>query len=898
LGNLHHVKHRSWENFRHSVRSLWSKKEIDAIAKRLETYRNELVLRVLVSLKDNFDSHSVRQDARFDSLLQESKAIVQSILEHRQLLVAELRAQTKRQSQRVSFGNASAVESHQGIIAPLDGSQYQLAEAQADFPELTRSAHLRDPYTVQKRVLRWLKFRKMTDRKEEICEPYQETFQWIYRNPQDHDLPWSDFSDWLKNGAGCYWINGKAGSGKSTLMKYICDDRRTYAALSSWAGTQDLVIASFFFWNGGTTMQKSQTGLLQSILHEVLERREDMIPVIFPDLWDVDAGYPVDWDFSAPSRVEMKKAFLRLVRQEAIPIRLALLIDGIDEYDGDHSALAGLFKSITSSSKVKVLLSSRPILAYEDAFSLCPKLRLQDLTYRDIKFYTNEQLNDHARMRSLIKQEPERAPRLVTEVVNKAEGVFLWVTLVVKSLLNGLQNYDRISDLQKRLDELPPDLEGLYRHMLDRISTIYLSQASRLLQLISQGMSIELYHPFTPLALSFADEDDPMLTKKTLPTPGPLMQDWQLSRCLEMNGRLKSRCCGLIEIKYKRSGVNRELDLLDSEVQCLHRTVKEFLDKPDVRNYLTSLTFGTGFDVNASLLRSCILRIRIATTSRQYDEAAWKCGQAGMIVCRLAEQSTGKAYGNLLDELDKSMTSHWMADYSAKSFRSRRSTADGHWTENWPTVIRRDYRWYTDFSSFAVEHGLIQYVKAREAQYKQRDRRRRGRPYLDFAVSPAEPLEPYREQCISPDMCRLLLRYGANPNERVYSQSPWRNTLCFAGQIWSLYDEHLKPHWKDSLVSNIKRWAEILELLVTYGADPYVQVETALGASSGMRLHSPEDVILYAFIEGPKSILEPYEYAPVRKMGEDLLRLLEEKRGRKRMEREIYGVNRDFKRQR
>jgi hypothetical protein len=46
--------------------------------------------------------------------------------------------------------------------------------------------------------------------------------------------------------------------------------------------------------------------------------------------------------------------------QTSIPFKVCLLIDGLDEFEGDHEELAWLVKEITKSHNVKVCLSSRP----------------------------------------------------------------------------------------------------------------------------------------------------------------------------------------------------------------------------------------------------------------------------------------------------------------------------------------------------------------------------------------------------------------------------------------------------------------------------------------------------------------------------------------------------------
>jgi predicted ATPase len=85
-------------------------------------------------------------------------------------------------------------------------------------------------------------------------------------------------------------------------------------------------------------------------------------------------------------------------------------------------------------------------------------LRLQDLTHDDIRLYVNNKLTDNTQMQELCVEDPAEAPKLVDEIVHKAQGVSLWVKLVVRSLMDGLTNGDHILDLQGRLREFPSEL--------------------------------------------------------------------------------------------------------------------------------------------------------------------------------------------------------------------------------------------------------------------------------------------------------------------------------------------------------------------------------------------------------------------------------------------------------
>lgn len=52
----------------------------------------------------------------------------------------------------------------------------------------------------------------------------------------DEGVQRTTFMNWLSTGRGIFHIYGKLGSGKSTLMKYLCDNPRTESELRKWAG--------------------------------------------------------------------------------------------------------------------------------------------------------------------------------------------------------------------------------------------------------------------------------------------------------------------------------------------------------------------------------------------------------------------------------------------------------------------------------------------------------------------------------------------------------------------------------------------------------------------------------------------------------------------------------------
>jgi len=138
-------------------------------------------------------------------------------------------------------------------------------------------------------VLNTLSFDSRPMRHELIPEAHQRTFGWVFGNLsdeiEDHHEARHHFASWLESGHGMFWVAGKPGSGKSTFMKFISDDPRTHAMLTNCAslsGTK-AVVASHYFWNAGSPMQKSQTGLLRSILFDIFRQSPEIILTVCGD---------------------------------------------------------------------------------------------------------------------------------------------------------------------------------------------------------------------------------------------------------------------------------------------------------------------------------------------------------------------------------------------------------------------------------------------------------------------------------------------------------------------------------------------------------------------------------------------------------------------------------------
>lgn len=206
------------------------------------------------------------------------------------------------------------------------------------------------------------------------------------------------------------------------------------------------------------------------MLYQVLVQQPSLEQALFPEQYVTGAR----WD-GIPACHQVRRAFSRFKSSIGGHTKVAMLVDGLDEFEDiklTMPELADMFITITHVPNIEALLSSRSLGPFEFVFRQTPQFRLHDLTHNDITSYVDDKLARHPRIADLINDNGSGVHKLIAEIVDNASGVFLWVKLVVRSLLEGVANYDTLPDLQKRLQELPQDLEELFELMLRKIPLV------------------------------------------------------------------------------------------------------------------------------------------------------------------------------------------------------------------------------------------------------------------------------------------------------------------------------------------------------------------------------------------------------------------------------------------
>ncbi|KAK4201145.1 prion-inhibition and propagation-domain-containing protein [Triangularia verruculosa] len=439
--------------------------------------------------------------------------------------------------------------------------------------------------TCKDRVLARLWFRKIDDRRESINHAHQRTLEWVLQPDENltKDAQWDDLPKWLRSSSGIYWIVGKAGSGKSTLMKYLYMQSLTRTFLVEWAKGERLHICNYFFSNLGTTEQKSQEGLSRTFLYQILSAHRDIIPQVLPYMWrqihDAESGNTEDIDL--PSVAETTQAFKVLASNAQKLGRFCFLVDGLDEFVGNLMDAVAFPRNLASNSRIKIIVSSRPIPERVAAFGDLPGLNLQDLNQADIRLYVSEVLGGQEYMKKLVARYPDEGQELLNDVIKRSSGVFLWVVLACRSLFSGFAAHDRIAELRRRVNELPPELEDMFQLMLSKIDKRHREQGARLLKTCYAfhdtpwgDEARNLYTLGLALVEAYSSDFRPIYD---------VPEEEKKEMCLELEGRLRSRCGGLLEVDTTSAGClcgferGRHNQLIDSRVVFMHRSVFEFL---------------------------------------------------------------------------------------------------------------------------------------------------------------------------------------------------------------------------------------------------------------------------------------------------------------------------------
>ncbi|KAI9935071.1 hypothetical protein MW887_000692 [Aspergillus wentii] len=805
-------KHRKWKSLRQALKSVWKKEEMEERLVRLDRLRQLVIVHLLVVINEG-------QGKSFAGITHDVNRMESRIVAGVCQSIGEMKQQVDDLSETLSkLAKEQSNDRHdhsEEINAKGQLVDRWLEQNQAALSHIIENANVKNAQekrlSYQQKVLDSLYFGNIDDRQNMIDQKAQVTLNWVFDPPSEMPLQWT-VPSWLHSSNGLYWVSGKAGSGKSTMMKWILHEDQTRSILESWAGDRRLLVAQYFFWSSGTDIQKSLLGLLRSLLYELLRQWPDAIPYISPARWrsyDLDLAHFPTW-----TNADLVFSIRNFFRHVSPSASVCIFIDGLDELDGDDDQrleVIHLLKELSGYPHVKLCISSRPWEIFKDAFASCPNLRLEDLTRKDIENYINGKVQANETFQLLRQNEDDLCCQLVNEIIDKAQGVWLWVVLVVRSLLRGLRNQDTATDLLDRLREIPEEVEKCLLQMFSKIESDYRLKALKLLKI-----SLNSPPGLSLMTCCFMDEES--LSGRETPgfpysMPIEVLPEDEVMEWLKLtDSRVNIVCLGLLETIYRP---NHHL-FFRHGVEFLHRTARDFLADCNTQK-LIGMESVASFNVNEFMCKALLAQIKISHPTRLL------LADFMYYAARLEDESGSPQ--RLLDHLNHVLDLQRDQDYSDDSLPNCS-------VKEW----RCDNQGPVPLLSVAIQYGLTRYAKDHLTLSPALVMKQPDRPLLDYALrrriystslGQAEQLDhPVGGSRDQPDveLVRMILEQGGDPNKAFGNSTVWRYFLefldIFSADLQSLDEKEKEP------------WIEVTELMIRHGAVRVLETETVIPRQS------------------------------------------------------------------
>ncbi|RKL29883.1 hypothetical protein BFJ72_g11752 [Fusarium proliferatum] len=629
-----------------SLASLWQGKELESLELNLKRYESLLHGVVLHRICNQSQAAEISSQQSFSELNTDLQSVIKQLADGRTWM-SELSIESLETRNRITQEHETTRAAINTGFTTTNGALSSFRDSVSrEFEDMARRHQSKTFEQEHNQLLQSLRFPEMNSRKNQISENYPGTFDWVFKDPigcNRDNVSWSanttrssdlnHFPAWLDSDAQQFWISGKPASGKSSLMKFLTTHPLTLQHLQ--AQHSNMQILTHYFWKPGQPLQKSIEGMARSLLHQVLHKDCILAQRLWTEHRNVqDKRHGGDWDVN-----ELKKALCWAI--EFSGNNFCIFLDGLDEAKefedlpwGDHQNTRTIY-DLLRLNNIKLCASSREENPFCRFFAGQPCLRMHQLNKDDIYHYAENRLEV-----SGLSSGDRR--RLLFTVVYKANGVFLWVVLAVKSLNQAIRS-GGAHEFKERLEQMPSDLHDIFVDMWNRPgddlkSSTYSIEASRFFSLALAAIKIEgencyddyileilpLQSMRSLLVLATASENKPFMS---ILKEGRKVQTKELqARCTRVKDRLHLVCRGLLEVMtldhdtYKWAGNEALFDYAMTSVEFIHRCAFDFITETQFGRQCLAVCHWSSIDKVERLFAGHLVQSRfVCYKSKRYD---------------------------------------------------------------------------------------------------------------------------------------------------------------------------------------------------------------------------------------------------------------------------------------
>jgi hypothetical protein len=433
-------------------------------------------------------------------------------------------------------------------------------------------------------------------RRDRIDSSYDKTFEWIWTKTANRFVEWlGSWDACLEACENAYWISGVAGAGKSTLMKYVLEAERLKDYLPSQPQRPSIVCNYFFCELTGqkAEYENKMSGFLHSFLDQLLGKSPKLLPWIWPFyLKQVREPHFPPISCSTWSEHTLKETLSAIISKADLDSNVLLFLDGLDECEGNHKDQLDLLQSWITPAKskkfqIKLCIACRGDLpVFSNRLAKSHTLEMHNWTKSDIRTYVEKELEKSfglSPIRPALRQ-AEIKSRLISTILKNARGVFLWVKLVVSTLAVEIEDGLSSTSLQSELEEVPPELDAIYGHIIKKIPQKYLYDAFRYFKALLKAPGNNYTLTLLQIALATCDPLDALKGCSQYEAPSEGRPTRSSSARIDLNEietRIRSHCRGLIQVQDRKLAKDRwGMDRTRKDkVVFIHRTAVKYLLK-------------------------------------------------------------------------------------------------------------------------------------------------------------------------------------------------------------------------------------------------------------------------------------------------------------------------------
>ena len=267
--------------------------------------------------------------------------------------------------------------------------------------------------------------------------------QWILH--KEAFKTWRDSAD-----ISLYWVSAKPATGKSVLSSFVINHLRDL--------NRD---CCYYFFTYGDRGKTNISSFLRSMAWQMAYIHPEVLQIVLEICEKDQQLYQADY------RTIWRKLFLDGILKVRFERQQYWVIDALDECKSDSDLMPLLLK-IAELSSIHILSTSRNRFeshkqAVNSRITVFAEEILADDTTLDITLYLE------ANMDHLPSVDKEARQDMVSKILSKSAGCFLWVSLVLQEL----RQVHTSAEIRQVLEDVPTDMDQLYTRILDSMSAAH-----------------------------------------------------------------------------------------------------------------------------------------------------------------------------------------------------------------------------------------------------------------------------------------------------------------------------------------------------------------------------------------------------------------------------------------